>query len=478
MLKKLQKMSASTHLPDYNLLMINLDDLPNEIISDFILVHFSIQERFQFRCLNRKWRQLSLTGIHELYVGPILKEYEKKSSITPFPKYYIASKSNSNYRKAFEICIQEGGKVLKTLDITLGISHSKSSMKNGVAGKWTRTIYMIMNNCPNITEITARCCFVRQQLDELLYKILFRRYASQLKSVLFISRNSKNLNQQLGEFAFHYFNAECLRCLSMPTNLQMDLEITANKFKLLTKLHLGNNGNTAIHMFNFDCLQNLIHLEEFVCHFELSDESFLSLIHSLPVKQINKLCFTKALTTVSTSSLKRIHNFTELKSLSLIISVANVNFMIGLNVLQKLETLRLKMNLRRANDQLIQKGLFSISQLKKLTKLDLSFFSIRTFKFSFLFFQQMSSVVDLSFSLCLYENRLLYADIENLPLVFPNLVQLSLKGRHDEYALIECVENLIKLKTLHLSFELYRQSFSIRKVCQRKGVKLDQLKQV
>lgn len=149
--------------------------------------------------------------------------------------------------------------------------------------------------------------------------------------------------------------------------------------------------------------------------------------------------------------------------------------MIGFDALEKLETLQLKMEFKRPSEQLLKIGLISISQLKKLKNLNLFFICNRAFDFSFLFFQQMSSVIDLTFGISILTGRRFYPDIKNLPFVFPNLIHFSLgaiKKQDKVDSLVECVENLTKLKTLHLPYSTRRKPL-IKEVCKRKGVKFD-----
>lgn len=434
----------------------NLDNLPNEIILNYILVHFSIPQRFQLRRLNQKWRRLSLTGVDKLSVGCLIQANDFISL-----NYEMQTWNDRSNGRMFEILIKEGGHFLKSLCIQIGSVES-----------WSGILSNISLFCPNITKLGIRLSSSELEYESILS--LFQHYGYQLE-MAYLFFYFLNPNNELGNSIIQHLNPERLRSLYLCPINQSNLNTIAKTFPLLKKI--GFQFGIDKDRLNFDCIQKLTQLEEVFCQSQLSDYSFCSLIRPLIACRLQKLHLSSlGNIPVSSSSFELMFKLIELPCLT-ILSLKCEKFFYGVNALKGLKELELGIELEGWNDQRLKTFLHPMSQLNQLNKLELRFYDLDKKRFSLDFFRPMPTVANLNIQLfsdfeTLYKKPI---DVQILPSVFPNVVHLKLEsGGLPTNALLECIENLPKLKSLELDYHKCNLR-KVKNMCDSKEIVLKNL---
>lgn len=443
-------------------LVINLGNLPNEIIC-MIVNYLCIKDRLNVRQLNRKWRQMSLIGITKVLVG------KESSIVMSYPEYEIDLKDDLSNCEIFKLLIKEWGHMLKTLIIDLTFDN----FPNEWLKKLKQMLVMIWKQCANIDELCIN--FQDHGLNEFALS-LFKHYGRQLKSASLYHQFRKS---GACDFAIKHFDHKMLHRLSVKVSNQSELNKIANAFTFMSKFEFDYENEKEI--LNFECLQKWTHLEELYCEYFFPDQSFRSLVHSLAnSKNLHTLSHIGLLYQVSSSSIKLFRNLMSLQSL--IIYPTCEQLSVCVNVLKNLPHLAyldFTLAVELAEQNLFQNTLKAMVQLKKLKILRFYLCFDEGVKFSFCFFQPMLSVTDLevhfseSDGLIEQERFELGRDVRNLFKAFPTVNYLCLKSKKmSTDDLLECVENLIQLKSLQIWNVSDQEEHRLKELCDIKGIDL------
>lgn len=404
-------------LPSDRASSVTIECLPNEIICE-IVNFFDIRNRMKVRCLNRRWRELSLTGITDLIVGCDIPCYLDFELIY---EYKLEFRSDDKQRKMLKLILKKCGPSLQSL-VLCNFEKDKKRSQN-----WLPILDRIPELCPKITG------FYINSSNDVLKKMqisLYQRLGPRLELTCLDNLDSYNVDYDHCQLAIDHFDPHRLRCLSLEINRQEHLDTIVQHFPHLSKLFLIISLDHQKPL-KFDLLQKLTKLKAFEYNriSDLPDFCFVPFLTSSFVRNLAHLFVDTSLQHFSPAELSQFHNLTSLRSLTIKLVSSHI-LPIILNSLTQLEHLNVYVELSSNADKQLAQHLGSICRLKRLNKLIFSFKIFRSTKIAF-FPEPMPSVTFLVMKLV--ESEAMYANnLHNVPVVtrtlstlFPNLVHLT-----------------------------------------------------
>lgn len=449
----------------------DLDDLPNEIILS-IIGNLSIRERINVRCLNRRWRQLAFIDTTDLYVG----KHDTKFTILPCPEksvFFVEFRHNKRGLKILKLLIQECGHFLKNLNVDFDSAISKWSEYDWEADA-IKIFSLIHSNCPNL--VGLRIHSTDKRILNNLFMLLVPRYKQQLECT-FLNHQTQ-MDTDVCEFAIEHLCPEHLRALSLSQIDQQGLDKVVDKFRLLSKVEFGSQKGEI----DFECLKKLTQLQEFHCDFPMSKHNFCTLMSLSFAQNLIKVNLNFGSIFIPPSFFELLKNLISLRSLGLILKNSR-DFLACWNALKwlnHLEYFELNCWINKSDENQMQNVLTAISRLNHLKHLSLNLSLIMGANFSFLFFDSMPWVTSLKIILKLHQSMVARRrdhrriDVQNLAIIFPNLIHLHVEFISDFCDLMECVDNLQNLQSLGLYYYGYgvEEKFRLSNYCHNKGISL------